>query len=86
MTAYFDGGTPETPATIDRIVTSDDQAIERSDSSALAARPKSIYDNDYRYNQFCPRLFGISAKMVPDPQYRCLRSVEASLSATFNTR
>jgi thiosulfate dehydrogenase [quinone] large subunit len=65
VTAYLDGGTPETPANIVRIdlVTSDNHFTETWNSSTLAALPKSIYSNDYRYNQFGPGYSGITAKM-----------------------
>ncbi len=65
VTAYLDGGTPETPANIVRIqlVSSDNQVVETWDSATLAALPKTIYDNDFRYNQFAPGYSGITAKM-----------------------
>jgi thiosulfate dehydrogenase [quinone] large subunit len=65
VTAYLDGGTPETPANIVRIdlVTSDNHVAETWNSATLAALPKSIYNNDYRYNQFGPGYAGITARM-----------------------
>jgi hypothetical protein len=63
--AYLDGGTPAAPSNImvAMLLARDGSVLEQWDGVALSHLAPGSIANEFAYNRFVPRSFGLSAKM-----------------------